>query len=344
MSENKDFRIEKMVISQDYNFSTLWYFNVFTLDFREKKAQCSYFPHDDTIPMDFYKSQSSKENHKLNVKFWKSSNYKLIYLTEKQLDDFLNDFESLDLFENYKPSISKGFSDKFGNIGMLSKCSVEIFYENDDVEKFKFVDNFPKNWIGFGKILENLVGFDVLNIGNLRYLICELHFDIKSDGVYLDGKKLNLTKIYYYRGGIYGPLGYNFAIDLINKSLNYPRMGHLDYPAEEIYKNLTDDEISCILDLIEKCSVCRWYHKDYLNRIDAYEYPRIFFDGVHWYMELVFENKYVLHLGGHSEYPDTYMYFGRKIKELFGVDLFYIDKIGDDISGDFEFWENKLID
>lgn len=109
MSENKDFRIEKMVISQDYNFSTLWYFNVFTLDFREKKAQCSYFPHDDTIPMDFYKSQSSKENHKLNVKFWKSSNYKLIYLTEKQLDDFLNDFESLDLFENYKPSISKGF-------------------------------------------------------------------------------------------------------------------------------------------------------------------------------------------------------------------------------------------
>jgi hypothetical protein len=294
--------------------------------------------------MDFYKSRSSKENHKLNVKFWKSSNYKLIYLTEKQLNDFLNDFERLDLFENFKPSISKGFRDKFGNIDMLSKCSVEIFYENDDVEKFKFVDIFPKNWIGFGKILENLVGFDVLNIENLKYLICELHFDIKSDGVYLDGKKLDLTRIYYYRGGIYGPLGYNFAIDLVNKSLNYPKRGHLDYPAEEIYKNLTDDEISCILDLIEKCGVCRWYHKDYLNRIDAYECPRIFFDGVHWYMELVFENKYVLHLGGHSEYPDTYMYFGGKIKELLGEDLFDIDRVGDDISGDFEFWENKLID
>lgn len=345
MFKIKDKVIEKIVIHQNYNFSTLYYYNEFTLDFKIKKAQCTYFPPDKKIPMDYYKSISSLENYKLNVMFWESSNYKLKYFTDVELINFLEEFEELDMFNDIALDESKSyFDEKFYYIDKLFKCSVEIYYENFDVERFKFRNHFPEKWIDFGNILRDLVGFDVLNIENLKYLVCDLHFDIENDGVYLSGKKLDLTRIYFYRGGIFGPFQYNFSIDFVDRNVNDCIKNYLDYSDEETFINLSDTDVERILNLIEICGVCKWYHKDYLNRLASYEFARSFFDGVHWYIELVFENMYVLHLGGHSEYPDTYQYFASEIKELLGEDLFGIKKISQEDIEDYKFWENKLID
>ena len=132
--------------------------------------------------------------------------------------------------------------DKFQDIDRISRVDVKIYYENEDMEEYRLINRFPEKWMEFGNLLMGLVGFDVLNIENLRYLISELHFDIKKEGVYLNGKKLSLTKLYYYRGGIYGSLCYNYSIDFVNKKINRPLYNHLDFPDEETVVNLTDDE------------------------------------------------------------------------------------------------------
>ena len=189
-----------------------------------------------------------------------------------------------------------------------------------------------------------MVGFDVLNIENLRYLISELHFDIKKEGVYLNGQKLSLTKLYYYRGGIYGSLCYDYSIDFVNKKINRPLRNHLDFPDEKTVVNLTEDECFFILNLIEKTGVYRWYHQDYLNRMKSDEFPYWMFDGTHWYFDLIFDDEYVMHLGGHEEYPDTYRYFASEIKELLDYDWFEVNRIEEKYVDDYKFWESKLID
>jgi hypothetical protein len=308
-------------------------------------AQCRYFPPDKKIPLDFYKSIGSRQNYEVNVKFWTNDNYGLKYLTEEELNNFLINFKELNLFDNFKSFESGGWlDDKFKYIDKLSSCRFEVQYMDGNVDKFNLVNNFPEKWIEFGNLLEDLVCFDVLNIENQKYLITELHFDIENDGVYLDGNKLNLTKLYYYRGGIYGSRTYDYSIDLKNKSINYPKFSIYEFPEEKIARNLTDDQVSIILDLIEKCGVYKWYHKDYLNRLNSYDYPRVMFDGLHWYIELIFEDIYVLHLGGHSEYPDTYRYFASQIKDLLDEDFFELKLISEDDLDDYKFWESKLIE
>ncbi len=42
-----------------------------------------------------------------------------------------------------------------------------------------------------------------------------------------------------------------------------------------------------------------------------------------WDIELIFDDKYILHLGG-WEYPDNYIKFGQELFKLMNVDLLHV--------------------
>ena len=102
------------------------------------------------IPIDFFKSKTSKENYSVWEKFWASNNHELHKLTSKKINSFLDDFTNLDLFKkemSYNSDSSN--EDKFQDIDKISRVNVEIYYENGDMEEFRLINRFPEKWMEF---------------------------------------------------------------------------------------------------------------------------------------------------------------------------------------------------
>lgn len=159
-----------------------------------------------------------------------------------------------------------------------------------------------------------MLGFDVLNIENLKFFVTELNFNIKNDGVYLNDKKLKLTKFNYYYKTMTLIVPACFSIDFNKETIcNLAK-------ANKNCSNKLDNEIFLkITNLIEKYAIYRWYRHEFLfNSVDCNCLE--FFDGVNWIFELVFEDKYILHIGGWN-YPNNYLNFGKELNQLMDVDL-----------------------
>ena len=302
--------IEKIIINQDYNQLAFMNVSEFIIDLKNKNA---FYDLNHFFNLSYENDDLGLKDYKFHSKFKEFMSENIIELTEESIEKFNRDFLNLKMVEKLQEindeTLNKGLT--FYEPCIINRCSVKIEY-SDNEKEYSFVNHYPNNWIKFGKIIENLVGFDVLNIENLKYLVTELHYDIKRDGVYSKGsnKKLTLTQLTFSRKYRWGLSEYE-----INFDNNKNSKGFID---------LEDSVKEKILVALEKYGVYKWYHEEYLQNV--IEYEQMGFDGFDWGVKLTFEKGITLNFIGHFNYPDTYLHFGRELFKLTGRDFFNVRK------------------
>lgn len=185
--------------------------------------------------------------------------------------------------------------DNIKGIWNLNDIFINNEYLSDEISwhNKEYVNIFPDSWIDFGKLLIEILGFDLLNI-NQKDLITELHYDIGYDGVYdkKNSNKLELKKV-------------NFHISNLNDLSNAFNFTISD----------DDERFSKVCELLEYYGVYKWYHKDLNENITKHDDFNDF-NGNSWFLELIFEDGKVLNLRGDNAYPDTYIHLGQALLNL----------------------------
>lgn len=199
------------------------------------------------------------------------------------------------LIELEYEKLSHVYDDNIKGIWNLSDIFINNEYLSDEISwhNKEYVNRFPDSWIDFGKLLIEILGFDLLNI-NQKDLITELHYDIGYDGVYdkKNSNKLKLKKV-------------NFHISNLNDLSNAFNFTISD----------DDERFSKVCELLEYYGIYKWYHKDLNENITKHDDFNDF-NGNSWFLELIFEDGKVLNLRGDNAYPDTYIHLGQALLNL----------------------------
>ena len=307
--------IEKIEITQRFNFKRLnRHYECFTIDFVNKNAyyQISERGSGDKILDESILCDDSWIDILVDLR--RNMTSKIHRMDDDEMDGFLRDFNSLDLFDNFE---SEEFL-YFSKIELIYSCIV-IIYSTDGYEEYSFKNNFPKNWSEFGEILKDLFGFDVLHLNYQKQIATPLFHDIKSDGVYCGGEKLAVKAIEFghYRTFPYELPSPRLIINFENKSID-------GYIQKELSKN---DEMT-VLGLLEKYHVYSWIFDEY--HVKSHTRDPDDLEGYDWYLEIVFEGDVIWHIFGYNDYPDTYVHLAREIIDITGMDLLEMGTISDE--------------
>lgn len=304
--------IEKIEITQRFNFKRLnRHYECFTIDFL---SNTGYYKISERGSGDKFLSESPLCDSSwidILVDLRQKMTSHIYEFDFESADEFLHDFESLELFEGFE---SEKFL-YFEKLELIYSCVV-IIYSTEGYQEFSFKNNFPKRWVEFGAMLEKLVGFDVLHLNHQRQFATPLYFDIERDGVYSDGERLSIKTIEF---GHYKTYPYD---------LPHPRLiVNFDERTIDGYveRELTPSDEMLILDLLEKYHVYKWIFTDYHRKSRQRDPDDL--EGYDWYLEIVFECDIIWHLFGYNDYPDTYVHLAREIIEICGMDLCEIDTI-----------------
>lgn len=270
--------ITKLEISQRYDFSTLFYWSYITIDFVNEVA---FF--DNKIPnwlnefdMEFLSSISFEDNFKLFLSFSKNILDADLNINTVNVENFQKNIDKINLFDKFSSK-----EECFDLKKRLYDISIIIHYDNSKNEKYRITNEFPEDWITFGILLKDLLGFDVLNIEGLKYFITLLNFEFKDNNVYLNNKKLKLTKLnYYYHTGTHNILYKkgSFSVDFTKKTIC-----NLINRSE---KHSLHNDI--LFNLKKNLEINDMFAKEGYNK-------NLAFDGNDWKIELIFENQYILH-------------------------------------------------
>ena len=171
-------------------------------------------------------------------------------------------------------------------------------------------------WADLNNILKDITSFDVLNLG---HIISQSNYDFKNDGIYLKStsEKLKLKKLCFYnRDGSWLRSDPMIVIDIDENKIR----GCID-------KDLSNDELYLILNLLKKYDVYRWNFNDLWRNTNEIPHP-IGFGGRVWELELIFEDDKVFAISGGGDYPDTYVQLGEEILDIFDIDVLRLDYIG----------------
>ena len=317
--------IEKIEITQRFNFKRLnRHYESFTIDLVNKNAYYKIsergsgdkFLTENALCDDSWTHILSDLRRKMTSKIYR--------LDDEKRDKFIHDFESLNLFDGF---VSEEFK-YFEKLELIYSCIV-VIYSTDGYAEYSFKNNFPKNWIRFGEILKECFDFDVLHLNYMKQLAVPLFYEIRSDGVYLEGEKLSLKCVEF---GHYRTYPYDIPHPRLIINFNE---GFIEGYIE---KELTLKDGELILDLLEKYHVYAWILKDYHNKSLVRDPDDL--EGYDWYLEMVFEGDVIWHIFGYNDYPDTYVHLAREIFEITDMDLLEIETISD---GDLELF-NKFGD
>ena len=320
--------IEKIEITQRFNFKRLnRHYECFTIDFLNNSG---YYKIAERGSGDKFLSESPLCDDSwidILVDLRRRMTSEIRTFDFKKADEFLGSFNELELFDDFE---SERFL-LFEKLEVIYSCVV-IIYSTDGYHEYSFKNNFPKNWVRFGEILEDLVGFDVLHLNYQRQFATPLYHDIRKDGVYIDGGKLAIKTVEFghYR---------TYPYDLPNPRLivNFNERSIEGY----VEKELGRDDEELILGLFEKYHVYKWIFTEYHRKSRTRDPDDL--EGYDWYLEIVFEGDVIWHLFGYNEYPDTYVHLGREIIEITGMDLLEIATISpDDIKLFNEFGDEIL--
>lgn len=310
--------IEKIEITQRFNFKRLnRHYECFTIDLINKNAYYSISERGsgDKILDESVLCDDSWIDILVDLR--RNMTSKIHRLTNEKINEFLSDFDNLALFENFE---SEKFL-YFSKIELIYSCIV-IVYSTEGYAEYSFKNNFPKNWFKFGEILKDLFGFDVLHLNYQKHLATPLFYDIKSDGVYSENKKLSVKAIEFghYKTYPYELPNPRLIINFENRSID----GY-------IQKELTENDENIILNLLEKYHVYMWLFDEY--QVKSHTRDPDDLEGYDWYSEMVFEGDVIWHIFGYNDYPDTYVHLAREIRDLTGMDLLEIETISE---GDIE--------
>ncbi|WP_405295654.1 hypothetical protein [Methanobrevibacter sp.] len=312
--------IEKIEITQRFNFKRLnRHYECFTIDLLNKNA---YYKISERGSGDKFLSENALCDDSwigILVDLRQNMTSEIHRIDDEQIDRFLCDFNSLNLFEGFE---SEEFS-YFEKIELIYSCNV-VIYSTDKFEEYSFKNNFPANWISFGEILKDLFAFDVLHLNYQRQMVTPLYFDIEKDGVYLDGK-LNIKTIEFghYRTYPYELPNPRLIVDFKKNRIE----GYIE-------KDLGLSDRELIYGLLEKYHVYQWIFDEYHRKSNIRDPDDL--EGYDWYLEIVFEDNIIWHIFGYNDYPDTYVHLAREIIEITGMDLLEINTIS---SNDLKLYE-----
>lgn len=313
--------IEKIEITQRFNFKRLnRHYECFTIDFLSNSA---YYKISERGSGDKFLTESSLCDDSwidILVDLRRKMTSEIHKFDFESSDEFLHKFDELKLFDEFK---SEEFS-YFEKIELIYSCNV-IIYSTDKFEEYSFKTNFPEKWEEFGRLLYDFLGFDVLHLNYQKQIVTPLFFDIKKDGVYLDGDKLKLESIEF---GHYQTYPYDIPKPRLMVNFRQMRVdGYID-------KELSESDVKLILDLLERYHVYMWIFDEYHNKSNVRDPDDL--EGYDWYLEMVFEGSIIWHLFGYNDYPDTYVHLAREVTELTDMDLLEANTIAD---GDVELFE-----
>lgn len=309
--------IEKIEITQRFNFKRLnRHYECFTIDFSNNSA---YYKISERGSGDKFLSESDLCDDswiEILSGLRRNMTSEIRHFNLKQADKFLNDFNKLNLFKDFR---SENFS-YFEKIELIYSCNI-IIYSTDNYEEYAFKNNFPINWIKFGEILKELLNFDVLHLDYQKQMVTPLFYDVCLDGVYYDGELLKLKAIEF---GHYRTYPYDIPKPRLIIDFNKKRIDSY------IDKNLSSGDENAILSLLEKYHVYNWIFDEYHNKSNTRDPDDL--EGYDWYLEMVFEEGIIWHLFGYNDYPDTYVCLAREVEKLTGMDLLEINTIsGEDL-------------
>ena len=307
--------IEKIEITQRFNFKRLTrHYECFTIDFVNRNA---YYKISERGSVDKVLDESSLCDDTwidMLVDLRCNMTSEIRRFSDEQAGQFLSDFEDLKLFEDFE---SERFL-YFSKLELIYSCIV-IIYSTDGYAEYSFKNNFPKNWVRFGEILKVLFGFDVLHLDCQRHLATPLFYDIRPDGVYFAGEKLDIKAIEF---GHYRTYPYDLPHPRL--IINFEDMRIDGY----VQKQMNPDDAETVLNLVEKYHVYAWILSDYHRKSLARDPDDL--EGYDWYLEIVFKGDVIWHLFGYNDYPDTYVHLGREVEEITGMDLLEIATISDE--------------
>lgn len=321
--------IEKIEITQRFNFKRLnRHYECFTIDFL---ANMAYYKISERGSGDKFLDENSLCDDSwidILVDLRRNMTSEIRRFGGDDAGDFLGRFNDLKLFDNYQ---SEKFS-YFEKVEMIYSCIV-IIYSSDGYEEYSFKNNFPPNWIEFGQILCDFLGFDVLHLNHQKALATPLYHDIRRDGVYFDGVKLDVKSIEFghYRC-------YPYELPNPRLIINFER-GTIDGYIE---KDLTPSLRETVLNLLEKYHVYMWSQNEYHLKSNAYDPDDL--EGYDWYLEIVFKGDVIWHIFGYNDYPDTYVLLAREIIDITGMDLLEMNTIDDDNLKLFEKYGNAKLE
>lgn len=321
--------IEKIEITQRFNFKRLnRHYECFTIDLVNKNA---YYKISERGSGDKFLTEHSLCDDswiEILVDLRRRMTSEIRHLSDSQIDQFIEDFDNLNLFEDF---VCEEFT-YFEKIELIYSCNV-IVYSTDNFEEYSFKNNFPFKWVEFGEILKDLFNFDVLHLNYQKQLATPLFYDIRKDGVYNDDRlSLKTIEFGHYRT-------YPYELPKPRLIINFEKNTIEGY----IEKKLTAGDRELILGLLEKYHVYMWIFDEYHKKSNARDPDDL--EGYDWYLEMVFEGNVIWHIFGYNDYPDTYVHLGREVMDITGMDLLEIGTISD---GDLELFEKfgdmKLVD
>ena len=320
--------IEKIEITQRFNFKRLnRHYECFTIDFNNNMA---YYKISERGSGDKFLEESSLCDGSwidILVNLRRKMTSEIRTFSNEKADSFLFDFNKLNLFDDFK---SEEFL-YFEKIELIYSCKV-IIYSTDNYEEYSFKNAFPKNWTDFGELLSDFFGFDVLHLDYQKHLATPLYHDIRKDGVYLNGEKLNIKTIEFghYKAYPYDIPKPRLIINFEDRSIN----GYIE-------KELTSDDEEKILGLLEKYHVYSWIFDEYHLKSNARNPDDL--EGYDWYLEIVFEGDVIWHIFGYNEYPDTYVHLAREVLDITDMDLLELNTISEEDVKLFNKFGDKIL-
>ena len=320
--------IEKIEITQRFNFKRLnRHYECLTIDFLNNSA---YYKISERGSGDKFLSEnplcdSSWTDILVDLRTRMTSEIRTFDF--KKADKFLHDFRQLKLFEDFE---SEKFL-YFEKLEVIYSCIV-IIYATDGYYEYSFKNNFPKNWTRFGEMLYELVSFDVLHLNYQKQLATPLYHEIRKDGIYRDGNRLNIKTIEFghYRAYPYDIPNPRLIVNFTDKTIR----GYIE-------KEMTSGDEERILNLLSRYHVYMWIFRDYHKKSIARNPDDL--EGYDWYLEMVFEGDVIWHIFGYNEYPDTYVHLGREIMDLTGMDLLEIETISEDDLNLFDKFADEIL-
>ena len=320
--------IEKIEITQRFNFKRLnRHYECLTIDFLNNSA---YYKISERGSGDKFLSEnplcdSSWTDILADLRTRMTSEIRTFDF--KKADKFLHDFRQLKLFDDFE---SEKFL-YFEKLEVIYSCIV-IIYATDGYYEYSFKNNFPKNWTRFGEMLYELVSFDVLHLNYQKQLATPLYHEIRKDGIYRDGNRLNIKTIEFghYRAYPYDIPNPRLIVNFTDKTIR----GYIE-------KEMTSGDEERILNLLSRYHVYMWIFRDYHKKSIARDPDDL--EGYDWYLEMVFEGDVIWHIFGYNEYPDTYVHLGREIMDLTGMDLLEIETISQDDLNLFDKFADEIL-
>ena len=335
MSLNNFFKIR---ICQSYKFNNHSHLDYFIIDFKEKNAYWhpENFRHFEDIESSFKECYGCNiaeyEGNDLLSSIYNHISKEKIPLNTQDIKNFRRFIDESDFFNQlleYELEVSdeskvpdeimESFSilksknrDKLHRISLAYACYITFYYETF---KITFICNFhfPETWADFAFALENLIGFDLLNINISKNWINNINYNLRKTGVFdkENDEKLILEKfIFHYHSHLLINEVPNFYICFDEKLLV------VDENIEELNQNILNN----FENLLVKHDVYLWSSEESYTEVLNYHTGTIC-DGYRWSIKLIFNNGSVFYVGLHCEHPDSYFEFAKDVKSLFGKDL-----------------------